>query len=87
MKNYRYTLALGGHLHARETLRFESEGLQTRFYQTAAAVGPSGEPGMLMRSGSPCIVYRQPIFSQPIPLDPQNLNRYILLNPQANIFS
>lgn len=47
---YRHTLALGGHMHAREKLQFEAEGRATRFYQTAAVVGP-GEGPMHMRSG------------------------------------
>ncbi|MFN8580812.1 MAG: metallophosphoesterase [Gemmatimonadaceae bacterium] len=39
----RYPLALGGHMHVRERLVYD--GVPTRFYQTAAVVGPSeGEP-------------------------------------------
>ena len=41
---YRWTLAMGGHLHRYETLRFGSS-VTTRFNQTAAIVGPS--PGTI----------------------------------------
>jgi hypothetical protein len=40
----RWTLALGGHLHRYETIRFASS-VTTRFFQTAAIVGPS--PGTI----------------------------------------
>jgi Icc-related predicted phosphoesterase len=40
LKPFDWTLALGGHLHTRETIRFESP-TRTRFYQTAAVVGPT----------------------------------------------
>jgi hypothetical protein len=41
---YRWTLALGGHIHRYETLRFGSS-VTTRFNQTAAIVGPT--PGTI----------------------------------------
>ena len=41
---YRWTLAMGGHLHRYETLRFGSS-VATRFNQTAAIVGPT--PGTI----------------------------------------
>lgn len=50
----RLPIALGGHLHAREQLRYQ--GVPTRFYQTAAVVGPSGEGAMRFPSG--VVVYR-----------------------------
>jgi hypothetical protein len=40
LKPFDWTLALGGHLHTRETIRFESP-TRTRFYQAAAVVGPT----------------------------------------------
>ena len=40
----RWTLALGGHIHRYETLRFAS-AVTTRFHQTAAIVGPT--PGTI----------------------------------------
>jgi len=36
-----YTLALGGHFHYREMVRVE--GVETRFFTTAAVVGPAGD--------------------------------------------
>jgi Icc protein len=49
-----YDLALGGHMHVRETLRFE--GIPIRFYQGAAVVGPSDGAGLAFPSG--VVVYR-----------------------------
>ena len=49
-----YELALGGHMHVRETLRFE--GIPIRFYQGAAVVGPSDGAGLDFPSG--VVVYR-----------------------------
>lgn len=49
-----YDLALGGHMHVRETLRFE--GIPIRFYQGAAVVGPSDGAGLNFPSG--VVVYR-----------------------------
>jgi 3',5'-cyclic AMP phosphodiesterase CpdA len=43
LKPFDWTLALGGHVHTRETIRFESP-TRTRFYQTAAVVGPTNGP-------------------------------------------
>ena len=48
----RHTLALGGHLHAREEMVFGDTSFETRFHQTAAVVGPTGnEYGMKLLSG------------------------------------
>jgi 3',5'-cyclic AMP phosphodiesterase CpdA len=49
-----YPMALGGHMHVREQLRYE--GVATRFYQTAAVVGPSDGSGLGFPSGF--VVYR-----------------------------
>ena len=49
-----YPLALGGHMHVREQLRYQ--GVATRFYQAAAVVGPSRGAGMAFPSG--ITVYR-----------------------------
>lgn len=47
-----YTLALGGHVHAREEMVFGDARFQTRFHQTAAVVGPTGDDyGMELVSG------------------------------------
>lgn len=50
----RLPIALGGHMHAREQLRYQ--GVPTRFYQTGAVVGPSGQGSMRFPSG--VVVYR-----------------------------
>jgi predicted MPP superfamily phosphohydrolase len=44
-------LALGGHMHARESIRYEAEGKEVRFEQAAAVVGPSEAGSLHMRSG------------------------------------
>jgi 3',5'-cyclic AMP phosphodiesterase CpdA len=44
-------LALGGHMHAREVVRYEAEGSPIRFEQAAAVVGPSEAGSLRMRSG------------------------------------
>lgn len=49
-----YPLALGGHMHVRESLSFG--GVATRFHQAAAVVGPSEEGGFELPSG--LTVYR-----------------------------
>ena len=49
-----YPLALGGHMHVRERLRYE--GVPTRFEQAAAVVGPSEGSGLGFPSG--VTVYR-----------------------------
>jgi 3',5'-cyclic AMP phosphodiesterase CpdA len=50
----RYPIALAGHMHIREQLRYE--GVPTRFYQTAAVVGSSGRDALVFPSG--ITVYR-----------------------------
>jgi len=49
LRGHPYDLALGGHMHVREQLRFE--GSPIRFYQTAAVVGPSEGSGLTLSSG------------------------------------
>ena len=49
-----YPLALGGHMHVREQLRYE--GVATRFFQAAAVVGPSNGAALNFPSG--IVVYR-----------------------------
>lgn len=44
-----FPIALGGHMHVREQLRYA--GLATRFFQTAAVVAPSGSAGLVFPSG------------------------------------
>ena len=43
LRGFDWTLALGGHMHTRETIRYAS-AVTTRFYQTAAVVGPTTGP-------------------------------------------
>jgi 3',5'-cyclic AMP phosphodiesterase CpdA len=50
----RYAIALGGHMHVREQLRYA--GIPLRFYQTAAVVGPGGSGVLPFPSG--ITVYR-----------------------------
>ena len=50
----RLPIALGGHMHAREQLRYQ--GISTRFYQTGAVVGPGGRGVLRFPSG--VVVYR-----------------------------
>jgi hypothetical protein len=51
LKGRSYPLALGGHMHARESLRYEADGVATRFEQAAAIVGSSEAGPLRMRSG------------------------------------
>ncbi len=54
VKPHPYPIALGGHMHAPERLRYA--GIDTRFELAAAVVGPAGSPAMPMPSG--VTVYR-----------------------------
>lgn len=56
LRAHRYPLALGGHMHIRETLDYALGGQSTRFEQAAAVVGPSDAQGLHFRSG--ITVYR-----------------------------
>lgn len=56
LRGHRYPLALGGHMHMRETLEYALGGQTTRFEQAAAVVGPSDAAGLHFRSG--ITVYR-----------------------------
>jgi len=51
LAGHAYPLALGGHMHARETLLYEAGPEVTRFEQAAAIVGPSEAGPLKMRSG------------------------------------
>jgi predicted MPP superfamily phosphohydrolase len=51
LKGHPFPLALGGHMHTREVLRYEAEGLDTRFEQAAAVVGANEVGPLRMRSG------------------------------------
>lgn len=51
LRGHRYPLALGGHVHIRETLEYALGGQNTRFEQAAAVVGPSDGAGLHFSSG------------------------------------
>lgn len=51
LRQRRHVLALGGHVHVGERIVYEMNGLQTRFNQSAAIVGPSAGGGMQFTSG------------------------------------
>jgi hypothetical protein len=44
LQPYNWPLALGGHFHTRESIRYES-AVRTRFHQAAAVVGPTDNVG------------------------------------------
>ncbi|HYV85353.1 MAG TPA: metallophosphoesterase [Patescibacteria group bacterium] len=48
---HRLEIALGGHLHASESLSLVTTAGRIRFHQTAAVVGPSDAPGVQFVSG------------------------------------
>jgi hypothetical protein len=48
---HRLEIALGGHLHQRESISYESAAGLLRFHQAAAVVGPNGSPLSPMPSG------------------------------------
>ncbi|HEY2806811.1 MAG TPA: metallophosphoesterase [Gemmatimonadales bacterium] len=56
LRAHRYPLALGGHMHVRESLVYPLGGQDTRFEQAAAVVGPSDADGLHFPSG--ITVYR-----------------------------
>jgi 3',5'-cyclic AMP phosphodiesterase CpdA len=51
LKPHRLEIALGGHLHARETLEYRTDDGLLRFHQAGAVVGPSKPGGITMASG------------------------------------
>jgi 3',5'-cyclic AMP phosphodiesterase CpdA len=51
LRRHRFPLALGGHMHVRESLEYPLGGQQTRFEQAAAVVGPSDGAGLEFLSG------------------------------------
>ena len=56
LRTHRFPLALGGHMHVRETLRYAIDGQDTRFEQAAAVVGPT--PTQALQFASGITVYR-----------------------------
>ena len=51
LKDHPYPLALGGHIHMRESIEYVIEGRRIRFHQAAAVVGPTDVAGLTMPSG------------------------------------
>jgi len=51
LRGHRFPLALGGHIHLRESLVYALSGQATRFEQAAAVVGPSEADGLHFSSG------------------------------------
>ena len=51
LRGHRYPLALGGHVHIRESLSYALGGQNTRFEQAAAVVGPSDAGNLHFSSG------------------------------------
>ncbi len=51
LRKHRFPLALGGHIHIRETLEYALGGQNTRFEQAGAVVGPSEGAGLEFQSG------------------------------------
>ena len=47
----RHVLAIGAHIHAGERITFINDGLQTRFEQSPAIIGPSGVPPLKFPAG------------------------------------
>jgi hypothetical protein len=66
----RLPIALGGHMHAREQLRYQ--GIPTRFYQTGAVVGPGGHGPLRFPSGVVVYQVRNGIVNEGtfVPIDP-----------------
>ena len=58
LRSRRHLLALGGHVHLRERIMFEVEGVQTRFEQAAAIVGPRPNANKTLNFRSGVTVYR-----------------------------
>jgi hypothetical protein len=51
LRTRQHVLALGGHVHVREHIEFEINGVKTRFNQSAAIVGAPATAGMQFVSG------------------------------------
>jgi hypothetical protein len=72
LRAHHHVLALGGHVHARERLRFEVEGESVRFEQSAAIVAPSDAGGMHFPSGFTVYRVKDGVIDDGrfVPLDP-----------------
>lgn len=74
LRKHNFVLALGGHMHRRERLFYETLGVKIRYEQSAATVGPSEGFGMELVSGVTLYKVRGGIIDEGtfLPLDPQN---------------
>lgn len=62
LRKHRHVLALAGHIHAGEQIVYEVDGLQTRFNQSAAIVGPNEGAGLRFVSGFTLYTVRHAII-------------------------
>ena len=71
LRRHRLVLALGGHIHMRERLLYEVDGVPTRFEQAAAIVAPSEGGGMHHPSGFTVYRVRNGVIDEGrfVPLD------------------
>lgn len=51
LRPFRLEIALGGHMHARESLAYPTSNGTVRFHQASAVVGPAQLPGITVPSG------------------------------------
>jgi hypothetical protein len=51
LRKHRHVLALGGHIHAGESIEYEADNITTMFNQAPAIVGPRTSAGIRFRSG------------------------------------
>jgi len=51
LRTHRHVLAIGAHIHAGERITYITDGVQTRFEQSPAIVGPSGIPPFTFPAG------------------------------------
>jgi len=71
LRPHRHVLALGGHVHAGEHIVYDIDGVETRFNQAPAIVGPSGGAGMQFASGFTLYTVRNGVIDEGrfVPLD------------------
>lgn len=76
-RDHRLVLALGGHVHIRERLLYEIDGVPTRFEQSAAIVGQSGDGTLRFKSGFVVYQVRDGVVDAGtfVPLDPPSRSK------------
>ncbi len=72
LRERNHVLALGGHVHVRELIRFEVEGVSVRFEQSAATVATTEAAGRRFTSGVTLYTVRDGVIDAGrfVPLDP-----------------